>query len=81
LLLIGFGAFNLVEGLVDHVLLGIHHVREDTANQLSYDIAFLVWGAAMLLGGLALLRAATGRAAPGPDARRDPGTFRRRDLA
>jgi uncharacterized membrane protein len=81
LLLIGFGAFNLVEGLVDHFLLGIHHVREDTANQFAYDIAFLVWGAAMLLGGLALLRTATGRRAPEPGVRRDPGTFRRRDMA
>jgi uncharacterized membrane protein len=27
-LLIGFGLFNLVEGIVDHHLLGIHHVNE-----------------------------------------------------
>jgi uncharacterized membrane protein len=27
-MLIGFGAFNLLEGLVDHQLLGIHHVNE-----------------------------------------------------
>src|SRR5918998_637070 len=27
-LLIGAGAFNVVEGIVDHFLLGIHHVRE-----------------------------------------------------
>lgn len=28
LLLAGWGAFNLVEGLIDHQLLGIHHVRD-----------------------------------------------------
>ena len=27
-LLAGWGGFNLVEGLVDHQLLGIHHVRD-----------------------------------------------------
>src|SRR5215207_9297441 len=27
-LLFGWGLFNLIEGLVDHQLLGIHHVRE-----------------------------------------------------
>jgi uncharacterized membrane protein len=57
-LLIGFGAFNLVEGLIDHQILGIHHVNE-TAPQdqwLAWDVAFLAWGAAMLAGGLWLLR-------------------------
>src|SRR4051794_10708950 len=29
MLLAGWGAFNLVEGLIDHELLGIHHVRDD----------------------------------------------------
>jgi Predicted membrane protein (DUF2243) len=29
ILLAGWGVFNLVEGLVDHQLLGIHHVRDD----------------------------------------------------
>jgi uncharacterized membrane protein len=31
-MLIGFGLFNLVEGIIDHHLLGIHHVNE-TAPQ------------------------------------------------
>ena len=26
-LLIGFGGFNVVEGVVDHLILGVHHVR------------------------------------------------------
>ncbi|MFL9826728.1 DUF2243 domain-containing protein [Rhodoplanes sp. SY1] len=57
-LLIGFGAFNLVEGLVNHQILGIHHVNETAPREhwLAWDIGFLVWGAAMLLGGLALLK-------------------------
>lgn len=28
LLILGWGLFNLIEGIVDHHLLGIHHVRD-----------------------------------------------------
>ena len=54
-LLTGWGAFNVVEGLVDHHILGIHHVRPGP-DELLYDIGFLVWGAVMLVIGVALLR-------------------------
>ena len=56
--LIGFGAFNLVEGTVNHQLLGIHHVNEMVARAqwVYWDLGFLVWGAAMLVGGWALLK-------------------------
>jgi uncharacterized membrane protein len=58
-MLMGWGIFNLVEGLVDHHLLGIHHVNETVAREqwLYWDIGFLVWGAAMLIGGWLLLKA------------------------
>jgi uncharacterized membrane protein len=57
-MLIGFGLFNLVEGIVDHHLLGLHHVNETVprAQWIYWDIGFLIWGAAMLLIGLVLLR-------------------------
>ena len=60
-MLIGFGLFNVVEGLMDHHLLGLHHVNETVppAQGIYWDMAFLVWGALMLLGGWRLLR--TGR--------------------
>jgi uncharacterized membrane protein len=32
-MLIGFGIFNLVEGIVDHHLLGIHHVNETVPRE------------------------------------------------
>lgn len=51
LLLLGWGLFNVVEGLIDHHLLELHHVRENSSNRGAWDLAFLVWGAAMLLGG------------------------------
>lgn len=57
-LLMGFGLFNLVEGIVDHHILGIHHVNETAPPEqwLAWDIGFLVWGAAMLVGGWLLWR-------------------------
>jgi uncharacterized membrane protein len=60
-MLLGFGLFNVVEGLMDHHLLGLHHVNETVppAQWIYWDMAFLIWGALMLLGGWRLLR--TGR--------------------
>ncbi|RWP21408.1 DUF2243 domain-containing protein [Mesorhizobium sp.] len=57
-MLMGFGMFNLVEGLINHQLLGIHHVNETVPPDqwIYWDIGFLVWGALMLIGGLALAR-------------------------
>ena len=57
--LMGFGIFNLVEGIIDHHLLGLHHVNETVPREqwIYWDLAFLVWGAAMLIGGWALLKA------------------------
>ena len=58
-MLMGFGIFNLVEGIIDHHLLGIHHVNETVPPDqwIYWDIGFLVWGAAMLIGGWLLKRA------------------------
>ncbi len=50
-----WGLFNLAEGLVDHQLLGVHHVRDDLGGPLSWDIGFLLFGAALVAGGWALL--------------------------
>ena len=56
LMLVGWGAFNLVEGLVDHQLLGIHHVRDDLGGPLAWDLGFLALGALLVGAGLALVR-------------------------
>jgi len=57
-LLLGWGIFNVVEGIVDHEVLCVHHVNElvPIDQRIYWDIAFLAWGAAMLVGGCALLR-------------------------
>src|SRR5579859_1302737 len=46
-LLAGWGLFNLVEGLIDHEWLGLHHVCEAADNHTTWDMAFLAFGAAM----------------------------------
>src|SRR5690242_10247200 len=50
-LLLGWGLFNVVEGIVDHEILGVHHVNEQVseAARLWFDIGFLAWGAAMIV--------------------------------
>lgn len=68
LLLAGWGAFNLVEGVVDHHLLGVHHVRDDLGAPLAWDVGFLVLGALQLVAGWVLhrrgRRAMVGRSLP-----------------
>lgn len=51
LVLAGWGIFNVVEGLIDHQLLGIHHVRDDLGAPLSWDLGFLAFGVMLIAGG------------------------------
>jgi uncharacterized membrane protein len=57
-LLIGFGTFNLVEGIIDHQVLGLHHVNETVlrGEWLFWDLVFLGWGGAMIAIGVLLMR-------------------------
>lgn len=43
LLVTGFGLFNLVEGIIDHHLLALHHVKE-VPEPLVWDLGFLAIG-------------------------------------
>ena len=54
-MLVGWGLFNVFEGIVDHRILTIHHVREGS-NQTAWDLAFLAFGALLVIGGLVLTR-------------------------
>lgn len=49
-LALGWGMFNLVEGIIDHHILHLHHVIE-TANHLVWDLTFLGSGVLLLLLG------------------------------
>ncbi|WP_111768543.1 DUF2243 domain-containing protein [Nakamurella deserti] len=54
-ILVGWGAFNLVEGVVDHHILGIHHVRGGP-HQLWWDLGFLALGVVLIALGWLLQR-------------------------
>ncbi|GAA4084834.1 DUF2243 domain-containing protein [Actinomadura miaoliensis] len=57
-MLVGWGLFNLVEGIIDHHILGIHHVQTG-AYRLWWDIGFLVLGAVLVAAGYLLQRTGT----------------------
>jgi uncharacterized membrane protein len=61
-MLAGWGAFNLIEGLVDHQLLGVHHVRDDVGAPLGWDLAFLASGTILIAAGWGVARRARARA-------------------
>jgi uncharacterized membrane protein len=63
-LLVGWGVFNLVEGLVDHHLLRLHHVRDDVSEPLPWDLGFLAVSLVLLLVGWALVRRGAGDVHP-----------------
>lgn len=54
-LVLGWGIFNLVEGIIDHHILGIHHVVELRGLSM-YDYLFLASGVLFILIGLAFIR-------------------------
>lgn len=54
-LLMGWGAFNLIEGLINHHLLELHHVYE-LAGLSGWDYAFLGSGALFTITGALLIR-------------------------
>jgi uncharacterized membrane protein len=53
----GWGVFNLVEGLIDHQLLDIHHVHPGR-GELAWDVGFLISGLVLMALGAALARSA-----------------------
>jgi uncharacterized membrane protein len=56
-MLVGWGLFNVVEGVVDHHLLTLHHVREGAGvNETAWDLAFLGFGVLLVAGGRLLAR-------------------------
>ena len=54
--LAGWGLFNLVEGIINHHLLALHHVMDYAANKQIYDLAFLASGVLLMLIGWWFIR-------------------------
>jgi uncharacterized membrane protein len=57
-LFIGWGIFNLVEGIIDHYILQIHHVVE-RAGLSVYDHLFLASGVIFIIAGMSMIRSAS----------------------
>jgi uncharacterized membrane protein len=55
-IVLGMGAFNLYDGLIQHKVLQLHPVREGVVDQLPYDLAFNGVAILLLLIGWWLLR-------------------------
>lgn len=53
---LGWGLFNLVEGVIDHHILHLHHVTEGEGH-LIWDVAFLASGVVLAVAGWLLIRA------------------------
>ena len=58
-MLLGFGMFNVAEGIIDHHIFGLHHVNETAPKSqwIYWDLGFLAWDASMFIAGWWLLRA------------------------
>jgi uncharacterized membrane protein len=53
--LLGWGLFNVVEGVVNHMLLGLHHVVEAHTDPWPADLGFLAFGVLLLATGTLLV--------------------------
>lgn len=63
-LMIGFGIWHVLDGLLSHWLLGIHRVRLGSPNPLKWDLIWLVaFGIAPVILGRLLLRTGSSRPA------------------
>ena len=76
LLLAGWGAFNLIEGLVNHQILGIHHLRDDLGGPLSWDLGFLAFGLLLVVIGVVIHRSDVRHHDPSIDLRDRPSQSR-----
>jgi len=56
LVIAGWGVFNVVEGLIDHQFLRIHHVRDDLGGPLLWDLGFLMVSVLLVISGWLLHR-------------------------
>lgn len=53
---LGWGLFNLVEGLIDHEILQLHHVYQN-GDHLLWDLVFLATGVVLIGVGWSIVRA------------------------
>jgi len=56
-LFLGWGLFNLIEGVMNHHILHLHHVVEARGQSL-FDVLFLLSGVVFIVGGWMAIRSA-----------------------
>jgi uncharacterized membrane protein len=62
-ILLGWGIFDLAEGILDHHILGIHHVKSGP-HQSAWDLAFLASGVVLVVVGPWIMKSAQRSASP-----------------
>jgi uncharacterized membrane protein len=55
-LCLGWGLFNLIEGVIDHQILKLHNVIEVTANIELWNYGFLIFSIILILAGILLIK-------------------------
>lgn len=55
-MLLGWGLFNLLEGIADHQVLKLHNIREVTPDKQAWNITFLVFSVVLVILGLVISR-------------------------
>ena len=55
-MLAGWGIFNLIEGIINHQILELHHVREISHNKDLWNYGFLCFGILLVLTGWLMIR-------------------------
>lgn len=55
-LFIGFGVWHLTDALLNHWILGLHHIKEGSPNWLVWDLTFFVLGVVCICVGVLLRR-------------------------
>jgi uncharacterized membrane protein len=55
-MLLGWGLFNLVEGIIDHQILKLHNVNEYSINPDVWNYGFLIFGVLLLIAGRLLIK-------------------------
>jgi uncharacterized membrane protein len=70
-LILGWGIFNVVEGVIDHHILNVHNVREISAYQTAWNLGFLAISVGLLFVGWNLIQRGRGdfRTSPQPQPR------------
>lgn len=54
-MLLGWGLFNIIEGIIDHHLLKLHNVREVALNIPAWNWGFLVFSVLLITAGYSLV--------------------------